>query len=81
MRKISKKRAIQNKEYLKLRGEFLEDNPYCEVCGKPAHEIHHKRGRFADRLTDVNYFMSVCRMCHTDIHLNPQQSRDKGYIL
>ena len=81
MRKISKKRAKQLKEYSKLRAEHLKDNYLCDVCGCEATEIHHKNKRSGDRLLDNLYFMSVCRRCHQHIHLNPQQSRDKGYMI
>lgn len=80
MRKVSKKRAEQNKEYTKTRLQFISENELCERCGKPADEIHHKAGRNGERLNDVKGFMSVCRGCHQWIHAHPKESREAGWL-
>ena len=59
LRPVSKKRAKQNKLYSEIRKVYLEENPACEVCGKQATQIHHKRGRIHDRLNDTAFFMPV----------------------
>lgn len=80
IKKVSNKRAKQNAEYSKIRLQFLDENLYCEICRKPADEIHHKAGRNGDRLNNVQDFMSVCRPCHQYIHANPAESRNKGWL-
>jgi hypothetical protein len=80
MRKVSKKRAEQNKEYSKTRLQFISEHEICERCKRPADEIHHKAGRNGDRLNDVRDFMSVCRPCHQWIHANPKESREAGWL-
>ena len=70
MRKVSKKRAQQNKAYKVVRNEFMEDNPNCERCNRQATENHHKNGRTGERLLNVNFFMAVCRGGHLFIHKN-----------
>ena len=81
LRPVSKKRAKQNKEYSQARMEYLSANSMCEVCGKKAGQIHHKRGRFGDRLNKKEYFMAVCMACHNWIHNNPLEAYAKGYLL
>lgn len=81
IRKLSKKRAKQNREYSTLRKQFLELNPNCRVCGIEATDIHHKKGRTGHLLTDIRFFLPVCRRCHQRIELNPSWAKEKGYSL
>jgi hypothetical protein len=78
---ISDKRSAQNKEYIKLRKEFLKNNPICAVTGKQATEIHHMKGRIGKLLTDVNYFLPVSREAHIKIELFPNWAKEKGYSI
>ena len=81
LRPVSKKRAKQNKEYSIYRNLYLNNHPACERCGSKATQIHHKRGRFQDRLNEMEFFMSVCHTCHEWIHRNPLEAYAKGYLL
>lgn len=76
---MTKKTANRRAKYKKLRAEYFEEHPSCEVCGSPAHDIHHKRGRDGDNL--FNDFLAVCRTCHDIIEANPDWARAKGYTL
>ena len=81
LRRVSKKREKQNKEYYAERKDYLERHPTCTVCKlSPATDIHHTRGRFHDRLTDFYHCIGVCRPCHQKIHANPTWAREKGYL-
>lgn len=64
MRKYTPKRQRQVNLYAKRRLIFLENNPYCKYCGKPATDIHHSRGRVGDMLLDERYWEPICRKCH-----------------
>ena len=80
--KKSDKRIIQENIYKDLRLIFLNKNPKCEVNNDhKATEIHHMNGRENERLNDTKFFMSVCRECHVFIHLNPIESREKGWLI
>lgn len=84
MRKLSLKRRKQNRKYLKLRLEYLDEHPYCEsgLCPRMlAIEIHHKKGRTAELLTDARYFLAVCRCCHDYIENNVSEAKEKGLSL
>lgn len=81
--KVSAKRAVENKEYARLRKDYLEVYPVCEVveCHLPSKEIHHMQGREGDKLNDVNFFLAVCPGCHRKIETDTKWARDNGYSI
>ena len=83
IKKVSNKRKVDNKEYLKVRKVFLESSIYCQVkgCKELATEVHHKKGRIGKLLTDISYFLGVCRECHSKIELEPLWAKENGYSL
>jgi len=83
LRKVSKKRAKQNREYSKInRVVYLESHPTCQVCDKrSACDIHHKDKRSGDRLNDITMFLAVCRPCHQWIHDYPADARKQGFLV
>lgn len=80
-KKITAKRAAQTVEYTKLRREYLEAYPACEVedCNNKAKEVHHKKGRENNLLTNTDYFMAVCPGCHHRITTDSAWAIEKGY--
>ena len=78
---VSEKRKKENKEYLKLRNEFLKKNNVCAVTGNKATEVHHMRGRIGKLLTDVRCFLPVSREGHQKIELNPTWAKEMGFSL
>lgn len=81
LRKVSKKRQKEMREYGILRKEFLSKLPICEVCMKVnSTDIHHKAGRGKHYL-DVDSWLSVCRFCHDKIHREPIWAREKGFLI
>jgi 5-methylcytosine-specific restriction endonuclease McrA len=65
-----------------VREKFLGNNPVCQVCGgKMASQVHHRRGRFGDRLNEVEFFLAVCFECHHRIHHNPSWAYAKDYLI
>lgn len=87
MRKVSKKRAGQNREYSKLRKQFLEEHPWCEVIlfftGMilRASDIHHIDKRNGKRLLDTSKWLAVSRNGHDWIHANPKLARERGWLI
>lgn len=81
VKKISVKRSGEMQEYMKLKREYLELYPMCEVetCDRKSVDIHHQRGREGARLTDTNFFMAVCRECHNEITVNSKEAIESGY--
>jgi len=83
IKKVSAKRAVENQEYARLRRDYLEVFPVCEVveCHRKSTQIHHMAGRANDLLNDVNFFLAVCDICHQRIHAEPIWAEDNGYII
>ena len=83
IRKVSPKRAEQNREYLKLRKEYLALYPVCEIedCNLKAVDIHHQRGKEGARLLDTNFFFAVCRGHHTYFTEHSKEAIEKGVSL
>ena len=79
IRKLSKKRAAQNRIYLKKAKEFIKDK-FCPVTGTQATEVHHINGRIGDLLTDEQYWLAVSTEGHRWIHENVNEARKKGWI-
>lgn len=85
LRRVSKKRQKDLREYGKLRKEYIAGHPVCEVCGtRKTTDIHHKgvaggvkRG---SNLNNTDTWIGVCRACHTDIEMNKTWAREKGYL-
>ena len=84
--RVSKKKAKQDIEYLKLRLEFLNKNNLCQVrfpgCTNFATDVHHVKGGEERSTTylDVSTYMAVCRTCHSRIHLKSEEARELGYL-
>lgn len=68
MRRVSKKRAVALRLYMKRRDEFLAERTRCEFplgCDSQADVLHHRRGRFGGRLLDERYWAGSCSF-HND---------------
>lgn len=82
MRHLSIKRQKQQRLYSVLRRQFLEDKEVCEVCKVgQATEVHHKKGRIGDLLTDERFFLAVCRFCHQKLEEFPEWAKKVGYSI
>lgn len=82
IKKRSDKRAAQEKEYTKVRKAYLKANPLCGAklndCALQANQVHHKRGRIGELLTDTKYFLACCDNCHKLIEKLPAMAKEKG---
>lgn len=83
IRKVSVKRSSEEKEYQKLRKEYLEAYSVCEVveCHRKSVQIHHMQGRTNDLLCDVNNFLAVCDVCHQRITVDSKWAIENGYSI
>jgi hypothetical protein len=86
IRSVSKVKARLNREYTKLRKQFLADNPMCQACPKrgivaaPAVHTHHLRGRSRKLQNDTRHWLAVCDRCHHFIHNFPLEARELGLL-
>lgn len=84
MRAVSKKRAAQMREYMKLRGPFLAARPWCESpwdCGQPSTEVQHRRGRRGERLLDVEWWAASCRDCNDRAETETGEALRLGWLV
>jgi len=82
LRRRSKKRTIQNNQYLLDRAMYLRGHRSCQVCGiRGSTQIHHKRGRIGKALLDQDFWLAVCFWCHERITNEPQWAKEHGYRL
>jgi hypothetical protein len=78
MKSKSKKQEAREREYSKLRKEYLEDKQFCRAkipgkCTIKGTDIHHTRGRVGANLLDTSTWMLVCRSCHRAIEDMPHE--------
>lgn len=78
----SEKRAKQELVYKIKKKKYMAEHKICERCNnEPSEDLHHKKGRIGDLLTDERYFMAVSRECHDWIHLHPIESRENNWLI
>lgn len=81
LRKQSKRRKVEYKEYMRKRAILLEQKPVCELCNsKPSTQCHHRNGRNSKNYLDETTFMALCAGCHERIENNKSWARANGYL-
>lgn len=83
LRRVSKHRTKELRQYAKLRHYFLNEHPFCMVRGCAplvATDVHHMAGRWGKHLLDTEKFLAVCSRCHLKIHCHPKWARGMGYL-
>jgi hypothetical protein len=75
---IDYKSYLQSKEWLLVKKQIIAERNKCELCSSKqnlvVHHIKYKNVIFKE-LTNKQWIMLVCRLCHQSIHF------DKQYIL
>lgn len=86
--KVTKKQAQRNAKYLKQRGPYLLENPYCvirvEGCTYMASQVHHSDGRMLlksgyDRLLDESGWVPCCASCHSKSENSAQWAKENNF--
>lgn len=94
IRRVSNKRAKENREYAKVKAAWLPLHPTCEIgpklaraginvrCRKVTTHPHHIRGRIGTMLCDTRYWLASCAgECHPHfIHNYPHTARRLGLL-
>lgn len=83
----SEKRIIKDKQYVKLRKEFLKENHTC-ACGgvipgctgdDPQYlTIQHTRGRIGSLYLDTRYWITLSLNCHMWVNEHPKEALEMG---
>lgn len=81
----TEKRIIQDKQYSKLRKDFLNDNPCCVArlsgcthCEPESLTIQHKKGRVGKLYLDTRYWITLCLNCHRWANEHPKEAEQLG---
>lgn len=64
------------------RAVWERDKGTCQRCGKPGHQVHHRR--IADRRENTHpaeRLAVVCLSCHGEIHNHPAISYEDGWLI
>ena len=80
IRNASKNLVKKQKEYSKLRKEFLEGKMCVVFPLQIATTVHHSKGR-GKYLLDVSTWVPCSMDGHTQIENHPEWSRDKGFTV
>lgn len=84
LKRVSSKRAKENRQYTSQRKAFLLVNPFCQIrtahCTHHATDIHHRAGRLGAMLLDESEWLSACRNCHDWCHQHSNAARELGFI-
>jgi hypothetical protein len=77
---VSSKHKAELAVYSDKRKTYLLCNPYCEICGVFATDIHHKERR-GKNLNNEETWMPLCRFCHQKVESNGKWARENGYLV
>lgn len=86
IRRVSKKRAVLLRVYVKRKLVFLADNPHCWRhwalgMAVPATCIHHRAGREGLRLIEVRWFAASCDACNDLAETKTGLALSEGWLL
>jgi hypothetical protein len=78
-KKVSDKRAEDNKKYAILREQFL-NGKWCAYHGHGCipTTVHHSKGRVGELFLDVRYWVPLCLQAHEWVERNPKEAKEKG---
>ena len=66
----------------KIKKKVIDRDKVCRVCGREESLYLHHRIRVGQiRIDELWNFLSVCKVCHTNIHNNVAWSVKKGFII
>jgi hypothetical protein len=76
--------GMRERVYQGIAKMFLELHRFCQPCKEQndirrSQDVHHMRGREGLLLSDVRYFLPVCRQHHGWIEANKEDARKKGW--
>lgn len=84
--RIRRKQRSGLAEYNKAREALAEQAAYrCQArtpnCNGQLEQVHHRKGRDGELLTNPEYLLGVCYPCHSYIHANPSESYERGWMI
>lgn len=82
----SPKRIAQDLVYKAKRLKFLKEYPVCGanlsgICTTVSTDVHHKAGRTGELFLNEEYWIALCRACHSWTELHPVEAKEMGLSL
>ncbi len=73
------------REWKKIRARYVAAHPLCEMCLKegrftPVEIVHHIKELSDGGTHDESNLMSVCKSCHSKIHMTRRNTKDKTIL-
>ncbi|MBE3119852.1 MAG: HNH endonuclease, partial [Candidatus Atribacteria bacterium] len=65
--RLSPSRRGYDTRWRRARAWHLRRNPLCELCGKAATDVHHKRGIREGGNHAAENLQALCHVCHSTI--------------
>ena len=80
IKSVSDKMLVSLREYRLVRDVYMDEHTICEhpECSSPSTELHHKKGRVGNLLTDSRYFCALCHSHHEWAEKNPILAKELG---
>lgn len=54
-------------EWVKARDKYRHNHPVCELCGKPAELVHHRKPVKLGGTHEPENLVALCNACHNAI--------------
>jgi 5-methylcytosine-specific restriction protein A len=80
------KQLIQSKEWQRVRNRYIREHPTCEICGKLAVCVHHRKplnwyrnnpDRMRQLCFDEDNLQALCFDCHERVHRELGKNKNK----
>lgn len=83
---ISESQKKRLAEYRIVRDKYMKEHETCQakvpnVCTGYSLDLHHMGGKIGNMLTNVQYFLAVCRCCHNWIGDNHSSAMNLGLVV
>lgn len=83
--KQSDKEKKRQAQYKLVRAYYISGHPNCEAqlngCTLESTDIHHQKGKIGKLLIDMNFFVALCRSCHSYLEVHPKEAKELGFSL
>ena len=81
VRRVSVAMRKRLAEYQRVRVDYLRAHLTCEVCRlEPSTQVHHRKGR-GRLLSEAQWFLACCYLCHRKIHDQPAWAYQNGFLI
>lgn len=83
--KVSDKRKVDQRAYVKIVKELLSENPNCEIkedgCQGKASGLHHMKKRSPATFLDKKFLKRACDNCNAWCEIHPLEAIEKRHSI